>query len=141
MERKLRRRKPMAEINVVPYIDVMLVLLIIFMVTAPLLMQGVQVELPQAAAEPVPPNDLEPLIVSVRADGSLYLNLGADQEQAVPLEQLTDRIGKVLSRKPETPVMIWGDQRVPYGDVVALMVALQGAGAASVGMVTEPPGG
>ena len=141
MERKLRRRKPMAEINVVPYIDVMLVLLIIFMVTAPLLMQGVQVELPQAAAEPVPPNDLEPLIVSMRADGSLYLNLGGDQEQALPLERVTEQVGKVLIRKPETPVMIWGDQRVPYGDVVALMVALQGAGAASVGMVTEPPGG
>lgn len=139
MERKLRRRKPMAEINVVPYIDVMLVLLIIFMVTAPLLMQGVEVELPQAPAEPVSPSDTEPLIVSLRADGTLYLNLGGDQERPVPLARLTDQVGKVLARKPETPVMIWGDQQVPYGDVVALMVALQGAGASSVGMVTEPP--
>lgn len=140
MERKLRRRKPMAEINVVPYIDVMLVLLIIFMVTAPLLMQGVEVELPQAPAEPVAANDLEPLIVSVRADGSLYLNLGAEQEKPLPLARLTDQISKVLERKPETPVMIWGDRSVPYGEVVSLMVALQAAGAASVGMVTEPPG-
>lgn len=140
MERKLRRRKPMAEINVVPYIDVMLVLLVIFMVTAPLLMQGVQVELPQAPAEPVPPEDIEPLIVSVQADGSMYLNLG-EQDQALPMEQLTERVSKVLNRQPGTPVLIWGDQRVPYGEVVTLMVALQGAGADSVGMVTDPPDG
>lgn len=139
MERKLRRRKPMSEINVVPYIDVMLVLLIIFMVTAPLLMQGVQVELPQAAAEPVLADDTEPLVVSIKADGALYLNLGAAQEQALPLAVISEQIGKVLSRKPETPVLIWGDQRVPYGEVVTLMVALQGAGASTVGMVTEPP--
>ena len=129
----------MSEINVVPYIDVMLVLLIIFMVTAPLLMQGVQVELPQAAAEPVATDEVEPLVVSIKADGTLYLNVGGDQEQALTLAAVSEQVGKVLGRRPETPVLIWGDRRTAYGDVVALMVALQGVGADSVGMVTESP--
>ncbi len=80
---KAARRKPMSEINVVPYIDVMLVLLVIFMVTAPLLMQGVKVELPEADSDPVENQDPEPLIVSINDKGELFLNLGADQEQAL----------------------------------------------------------
>ncbi len=140
MARSGRRRKAMSEINVVPYIDVMLVLLIIFMVTAPMLMQGVEVELPRAAAKPVEQqDDTEPLIVSIRADGNYFINLGGDPEQAVALDVLADRVGKVLEQKPQTPVLVWGDRRVPYGEVVSLMVALQGAGAPSVGLVTDPP--
>lgn len=139
MERRVRRRKPMAEINVVPYIDVMLVLLIIFMVTAPMLMQGVQVELPQAPAEPMDLDEIEPLVVSVKGNGSLYINLQNGQEKALPLAEITDKVRKVLSQKPQTPVLIWGDRNVAYGDVITLMVALQGAGAGTVGMVTEPP--
>lgn len=134
-----KKRKPLAEINVVPYIDVMLVLLVVFMVTAPLLMQGVKVDLPQAPSSPMENKDDEPLIVSVKPDGSFYLNLGNDQKSPKPLTQITDTISKILRQKPNTPVLVWGDQTVPYGEVVSLMTALQGAGAESVGLVTDPP--
>lgn len=129
----------MSEINVVPYIDVMLVLLIIFMVTAPMLMQGVKVELPKAAALPVGKQDNEPLIVSVKADGSYYLNVGKDKETSSSLAVIQDKVAKILRRKPESVVLVWGDKAVPYGDVVTLMSALQAAGAPSVGLVTETP--
>ncbi|WP_372749777.1 protein TolR [Litorivivens sp.] len=138
MKASRKKRKPMADMNVVPYIDVMLVLLIVFMVTAPLLMQGVQVELPKAPAEPMGEQDDEPLIVSVKADGSLYINMG-DSEKARPLEDIAERVRKVMKQKPETKVLVWGDQAVRYGEVVTLMAALQGAGAPSVGLVTENP--
>ncbi len=133
------KRKPMAEINVVPYIDVMLVLLVVFMVTAPLLMQGVKVDLPQAPSAPIDDKDEEPLIVSVKSDGTYYLNLGQDQQSAKPLLEITDTVAKVLRQKPATPVLVWGDTAVPYGTVVALMTELQAAGAPSVGLVTDPP--
>jgi biopolymer transport protein TolR len=129
----------MADINVVPYIDVMLVLLIVFMVTAPMLMQGVKVELPQASAVPVGNQDDEPLIVSIKADGSYFLNLGKDQEISQSLDVVQDKVGKIIRRKPNTSVLVWGDKSVPYGHVVALMAALQKAGAPSVGLVTENP--
>ena len=139
MSRRHNRRKPMAEINVVPYIDVMLVLLIIFMVTAPMLMQGVKVELPEAPALPVGKQSDEPLIVSVKDDGSYYLNLGKNQEVSQSLAVVQDKVSKIIRRKPETTVLVWGDKNVPYGEVVALMVALQAAGAPAVGLVTETP--
>lgn len=128
----------MSEINVVPYIDVMLVLLIIFMVTAPLLMQGVEVELPKAASEPIDSEQDEPLIVSIKADGSYYLNLG-DEDKPVALARVKEQVGKILRQKPKTPVLVWGDRRVAYGEVVTLMGALQEAGAPDVGLVTENP--
>ena len=136
---KPTKRKLVAEINVVPYIDVMLVLLIVFMVTAPLLMQGVEVELPQAASEPVEADQDEPLIVSIKADGSLYIDLGGNSETARPLEEIQASVAKVLAQKPQTPVMVWGDTSVAYGEVIGLMTALQQAGASTVGLVTEPP--
>lgn len=136
--RKRGKRKPMADINVVPYIDVMLVLLVIFMVTAPLLMQGVQVELPKATTAPVVTNE-EPLIVSVKADGSYYINLGDEQEQTVALADVGKKVAIVLRRKPETAVLVWGDTSVPYGKVIELMSSLQSVGASSVGLVTENP--
>lgn len=136
---KAKKRKPMADINVVPYIDVMLVLLIVFMVTAPLLMQGVKVDLPQAPSAPIDNKDEEPLIVSVKADGTYYLNLGRDQKTARPLPEITETVSKVLRQKPQTPVLVWGDTAVPYGTVVSLMTELQSAGAPSVGLVTDPP--
>ncbi len=136
---KPTKRKLVAEINVVPYIDVMLVLLIVFMVTAPLLMQGVEVELPQAPSEPIENDQDEPVIVSIKEDSTLYIDLGGDPNQARPLEEIQDIVSRVLSEKPNTPVMVWGDTAVPYGQVVALMTALQNAGAGSVGLVTEPP--
>ena len=127
---KRRKHRPMADINVVPYIDVMLVLLVIFMVTAPLLMQGVKVELPEADTDPVENQDPEPLIVSINDKGELFLNLGADQNQVLSLATVRDRVGVVMRRNPDKPVMVWGDRNVPYGDVVILMSALQDAGGA-----------
>jgi biopolymer transport protein TolR len=135
---KRNKRKPMSEINVVPYIDVMLVLLIIFMVTAPMLMQGVKVDLPDASADPVEKQDSEPVIVSVDAAGQLYLNLG-QEEQILALATIKERVAAVMRRSPDKPVLVWGDRAVPYGEVVTVMVALQEAGAPSVGLVTEDP--
>jgi biopolymer transport protein TolR len=133
-----KKHRPMAEINVVPYIDVMLVLLIIFMVTAPMLMQGVKVDLPEANADPVENQDSEPVIVSVNAAGQLFLNLG-QEDQVLSLPTIKDRVAAVIRRNPKKPVLVWGDKAVPYGEVVSVMVALQEAGAPSVGLVTENP--
>ena len=135
----MRPRRAVAEINVVPYIDVMLVLLVIFMATAPLLMQGVEVELPKANSTPVSDSDAEPLIVSIDAEAKLYLNLGASDDQALSIETVRQRVATVLKRNPDKAVMVWGDARVPYGEVVSLMSELQAAGAPSVGLVTEAP--
>ena len=134
-----KRLRPVAEINVVPYIDVMLVILIIFMVTAPLLMQGVEVELPKAEAQAVESDDSDPLIASIKANGELFLNVGGDESAAISPEVLQRRVGAVLRANPNKPVLVWGDQAVAYGDVVALMVMLQAAGASNVGLVTESP--
>jgi biopolymer transport protein TolR len=136
--RRTKKRKLLSEINVVPYIDVMLVLLIIFMVTAPLLMQGVEVELPDVASSPMNKAE-EPLIVSIRPDGSLYLNLGDKEKTPQPIESIKKQVSAVLKNKPQTAVLVWGDRQVPYGEVVKLMAHLQAAGAESVGLVTEPP--
>lgn len=138
MTGRREKHRPMAEINVVPYIDVMLVLLIIFMVTAPMLMQGVKVDLPEASADPVENQDSEPVIISVDASGQLYLNLG-QEKQVLALPTIKDRVAAVMRRSPDKPVLVWGDRAVPYGDVVTVMVALQEAGAPSVGLVTEEP--
>ncbi len=133
MSRRKGKRKLVADI------DVTLVLLIVFMVTAPLVMQGVEVDLPQAQSAPIDKKQDDPLIVSIKADGKLYINLGADPEAAVALSIVTDRVEKILKQKPETPVLVWGDKNIPYGEVVNLMTALQGAGASAVGLVTETP--
>ena len=135
----MRSRRAVAEINVVPYIDVMLVLLVIFMATAPLLMQGVEVDLPKANSSPVSDSDAEPLIVSIDAQTRLYLNLGASDDQALSMETVKHRVSTVLKRNPEKAVMVWGDAAVPYGEVVVLMSELQEAGAPSIGLVTEAP--
>jgi biopolymer transport protein TolR len=129
----------MSEINVVPYIDVMLVLLIIFMVTAPMLMQGVEVDLPEANTEPVENQDSEPLIVSVNKSGQFFLNVGSQEDQALTLATVKQRVSAVIRRSPDKPVLVWGDKAVAYGQVVTLMAALQEAGASSVGLVTENP--
>ena len=139
MAAPLQKRKLMAEINVVPYIDVMLVLLIIFMVTAPLLTQGIKVELPQAGAEPIAdvPNH-PPLILSVDAEGNLYINVGDDEDAPVGSTEILARAGAVIRQRPETPVLVKADRAVPYGNVVGAMVLLQQAGADTVGFVTDP---
>ena len=139
MARQRHKKRPMAEINVVPYIDVMLVMLVIFMVTAPLLTQGVQVSLPSADAEPLPPDSEEPLQVTVDAAGSFYLNVGENPDQPIAADTLVQRSAAVLRNKPNTPVLVRGDAGVAYGKVVRAMVLLQQAGAPNVGLVTEPP--
>jgi len=131
------RKRPMSEINVVPYIDVMLVLLIIFMVTAPLMTQGVKVDLPQATAEPVDQSEQEPLIVSIDVDGLYYLNVGDDPKKGIDHELLVQRVAAVLRYQPGTPVLVRGDAAVNYGAVVTAMALLQKAGAPSVGLVTD----
>ena len=133
------KRRLVAEINVVPYIDVMLVLLIVFMVTAPLLMQGVKVELPNAPSAPLDKNDRDPLIVSIKADGTFYLDLGNGKNIQESLISIIKKVEKVLRQEPKTSVLVWGDANVRYGSVVRLMSDLQNAGAPSVGLVTEPP--
>ncbi len=139
MTAPLQKRKLMGEINVVPYIDVMLVLLIIFMVTAPLLTQGIKVELPQAGAEPIEDvADSRPLVLSVDAGGNLYLDVGDDEETPLAAAEIVKRVEIVLRSKPETPVLVKADRAVPYGNVVGAMVLLQQGGADSVGFVTDP---
>lgn len=139
MQTSVRKRKLMAEINVVPYIDVMLVLLIIFMVTAPLLTQGIKVELPKAGAEPiVDMPDQPPLILSVDASGNLYINVGDDEDLPAMAKEIVARTRAVLKHRPNTPVLIKADRAVPYGIVVGAMVLLQQGGADTVGFITDP---
>ncbi len=135
-----RRRKPMSEINVVPYIDVMLVLLIIFMVTAPLLQQGVEVDLPNAPAEPLPTDEEqpEPLVVTVDRQGRYLLNRGEDQRAPVKRTDLGGRVQAVLAGEPGIKVYVNGDEAVSYGRVVEAMVILQNAGVQGVGLITDP---
>lgn len=135
--RRRDKRRPMAEINVVPYIDVMLVLLVIFMITAPMLTQGVDVELPNANATPIQNDENDVLIASVDSSGQYYLDVGGQQE-TISLANLQTKVRKILNQNPNMSVLVRGDKNVPYGDVVGLMVALQGAGAPNVGLVTEP---
>ena len=139
MARQRIRKRPMAEINVVPYIDVMLVMLVIFMITAPLLTQGVKIDLPEAAAQPIEESDKEPLVVSVDANGKLYLNVGEAPDTPVDAEGLVQTVAAVLRRQPQKSVLVRGDHAVEYGAVVSAMVLLQQAGVPNVGLVTEPP--
>lgn len=133
------RKRPMSEINVVPYIDVMLVLLIVFMIAAPMLTQGVSVELPQTPAEPIDTEQQEPLIVTVDAEGRIFLDVGDDPEAPITAEVLVQRVAAVLRNQPQTRILVRGDSAVNYGAVVRTMTLLQQAGAPSVGLVTNPP--
>src|SRR5210317_1794449 len=130
-----QRRKHMSEINVVPYIDVMLVLLVIFMATAPLLTQGVIVELPKAPSEPVSEQQDDPLVISVRADGAIFVNLGIqnadDEGTRVTIYSLEDQAAKILRARPDVPVYVKADHALDYGMVVGVMTVLQNAGAES----------
>ncbi len=134
-----RQRRPMSDINVVPYIDVMLVLLVIFMITAPLLSQGVKVELPHAPSEPLERRNEEPLIVSVDRAGRPYLNYGEGQSTPLDAETLVNRVNALLRHRPGIQVLVKGDRNAAYGEVVKVMALLQQAGAPSVGLMTEPP--
>lgn len=137
IRRAKKKRKLNAEINVVPYIDVMMVLLVIFMITAPMLTQGVNVELPQAGADPVDTQDSEPVIVTVDKEGLLYIDVGGDPAVPVGKDVVYERISKVLATNPKKLLLVRGDKGVDYEKVVQLMTLLQQAGAGSVGLVTE----
>ncbi len=137
----IRKRRLMGEINVVPYIDVMLVLLIIFMVTAPMLTQGIKVDLPRAAAEPLDHDllrDNRPLVLSVDVDGQLYLNVGDAETEPREPAQIVSLASAVLRRRPDLPVLVKADERVAYGRVITAMVLLQRAGAKKIGFLTDP---
>ena len=139
MRTPLQKRKLMSEINVVPYIDVMLVLLVIFMVTAPMLTQGIKVELPKAGAEPIPDvPDHPPLILSVDAEGNLYVNGCANEDEPAADEDGVARVGAVLRNRTNTAILVKADRSVPYGNVVGAMVLLQQGGATEVGFITDP---
>jgi len=125
----------MSEINVVPYIDVMLVLLVIFMVTTPLLTQGVEVDLPEAVSKEVD-NDIEPFLLVVNRNGQFSVN---EETQVVPAEEVIRQAGIVYKRSPNTPFLVKGDRHVEYQAVMNAMVVLQQAGVPKVGLVTEPP--
>ena len=142
MEIVKKRRNRMAEINVVPYIDVMLVLLIVFMVTAPLLEQGLKVDLPEANSEPLDVDEnAETLVVSITADGEYYLSLGStleDEQAAVSLDMLGDQVGKIVGANPQIQVFVEGDGDSSYSAFISLMTVLQAAGVASPNLITKP---
>jgi biopolymer transport protein TolR len=130
----------MSDINVVPYIDVMLVLLVIFMVTAPMLTQGVKVNLPETTSDPIEAQkDVEPVVVSVDANGAYYMDVGDKESEPMPLSVLSENVSKVLANRTKRDVLVRGDNNVEYGVVVRLMASLQKAGATSVGLITDEP--
>lgn len=138
MARKQKTRRPMAEINVVPYIDVMLVLLVIFMITAPLLTEGVKVELPQADANPLQEDSHRPIVFTVNQAGQYFVTYDDDKSVLVEGEELVLKAAALMKHNPKAPVLVKGDKGVVYDQVVKLMVLLQQAGAPSVGLLTDP---
>lgn len=133
------RKRRMSEINVVPYIDVMLVLLVIFMVTAPMLTEGVQVELPQTFAKTMAKDQEEPVVVSVDAKGQYYINIGDDTDKPLSVEKLITRVAAVMRHRPNKVIYIKGDKSVNYGAVVTILAQLQNAKVGKVGLMTETP--
>lgn len=139
MRQRSRKGRLMAEINVVPYIDVMLVLLVIFMVTAPLLTQGIEVDLPKAVTEAIHTGqDDEALVLSIDAMGNFYLSVGEDSDAAIDAAEVYRLASIVLRRRPDTPVLVKGDQGVAYGRIIEGMLLLQEAGARTLGFLTDP---
>ena len=127
-----------AEINVVPYIDVMLVLLVIFIATAPVVMQGVTVDLPQAQSETMNENQQTPIIATVDKAGQYYVSIDTTAEKMGSLDELTAYVSAQLQKDPSRPVVVQGDAQVAYDNVIQLMNALKNGGVKSVGLVTEP---
>jgi len=134
-----KKRRAVSEINVVPYIDVMLVLLIIFMITAPIVQQGVEVELPKLAANSLPPEQQEPVILTVSKTGKYYLNVGDNLKKPVSDDVVAERVALILKLKPQTPILVRGDKQADYGAVTTAMVLLQSAGVEKVGLMTDQP--
>jgi biopolymer transport protein TolR len=136
--KKAGRRRPMAEINVVPYIDVTLVLLIIFMITTPMLQSGVEVDLPRAQAAMVEQkDDTPPLVISIQQGGNYFINSGNGEDEAISKEAIYPRVEMILKNKPETQVLINADKNIDYGTVVTTMAVLKHAGVPSVSLMTK----
>lgn len=134
---KLLKKRQIAEINIVPYVDVMLVLLIIFMVTAPVMTHGVKVELPQAAAKPIPPDDKLPVIVSVDKDANLFLNIAENPSKPIDPRILQAEVVAAIESNPKRQVLLRADKTVRYNTVMEAMVLLQRSGVAAVGLETQ----
>lgn len=139
MSSRLKNHRQISEINVVPYIDVMLVLLIIFMVTAPLLQQGVEIDLPQAAAEPLENNQLDAIVINIKRDGEYLVQVGSGKSTGVEKTDLTDLVVTLKNKHPRSPVLIRGDKVVAYGKIVDALALLQSANIEKVGLITETP--
>jgi biopolymer transport protein TolR len=139
MKYKKNKRKLLAEINVVPYIDVTLVLLVVFMVTAPLLIQGIDINLPKTVSSSLEKKYEDSLIISIKSNGNLYLNLGSKKELQISKPDLSEKVSEILKQNPNMSVLVRGDKNTSYGEVVRLMSLLQKSGVSSVGLVTEIP--
>lgn len=134
-----KKRRRIAEINVVPYIDVMMVLLVIFMITAPVVQQGVEVALPQAAANSMPYDQDEPIIVSIDAKGNYYLDIGDQPDKPIDAQLMVNRVAAVRQLKPTIAILVRGDRNIGYGKVIDVMVLLQQAGVEKIGLMTDQP--
>ena len=146
MRKLMHKHAPKAEMNVVPYIDVMLVLLVIFMVTAPMLTQGVKIELPKVASEALPTDTQQQILtLSVNAEGGYYWNLGSElnteqqTDSAVGLAEMTAKVTQIIAERGDTQVYVRADQAADYGSVVAGIAALQQGGVTNLGLITEAP--
>ena len=132
----------MSEINVVPYIDVMLVLLVIFMATAPLMTQGVEVDLPSTDSKPLSNEQDDPLVITVDGDGDIFVNTGmpraGDEGTRATIFSLADQAERIIAARPDIAVYVRADKAIPYGEVIEVMTVLQRAGAQSVGLITDP---
>ena len=134
----MKRRNLISDINVVPYIDVMLVLLVIFMISAPLMVQGIQVNLPEATSEALPVKNNEPLIVSIKEDGALFLEADSTKNNALNVKDLNNAVTKIFEANPGLQVVIRGDGQVKYERVMTVMAELQRAGAQDIGLISQP---
>lgn len=134
-----RRKKLLSEINVIPYVDVMLVLLVIFMVAAPLMVQGVLVNLPETMSEPLPREKSDPLVISISSDGMIFLETSSSQNLPLNLETFSEQVKKILKANPSLQVVVRGDGNVQYQKVMELMSILQASGAEEVGLITKAP--
>ena len=139
MTTRRRRRTLLSEINVVPYIDVMLVLLVVFMIAAPLMVQGVLVNLPETLSEPLPREKNDPLIISIKSEGTFFLETQATKNTPLGLDEISIQVEKILKANPSLQVVVRGDGGVKYQKVMELMSVLQASGAEDVGLITQPP--
>tara|TARA_B100000965_G_scaffold51927_1_gene38648 strand:+ start:622 stop:1032 length:411 start_codon:yes stop_codon:yes gene_type:complete len=134
----MSRRNLISDINVVPYIDVMLVLLVIFMISAPLMVQGIEVNLPEASSEALPVKNNEPLIVSITRDGSIFLETESTKNKSISIGEMGNLVTKIFENRPGLQVVIRGDSEVKYDRVMKVMAQLQASGASDIGLISQP---